>query len=338
MNEAKPNTGRVTIRTVAMDAGVSVAAVSKVLRNAYGVSEALRQNVLESIERLNYRPSNAARGMRGQTYTIGVLLVGIDNPFLPQVFAGIDQVAAAGGYKILLGVGAARMPMEARLIEQMIDNHMDGIVLIAAQLSGPMLEIYARQIPIAVIGHHEPSAVGYDTVNSDDVLGARLAVGALLDKGHRDIGMVSLGAARARDLYDVAPQREIGYAAAMAEAGLAPQIYRFDNLDDERMGKLAAFLASPQRPRALFVWSDLDGILILNIACQMGLRVPEDLALIAYDDSPVAALPLINLASIDQSGRQLGELAAKHLLSRIGGRVQAIHQRITPRLVPRGSL
>ena len=157
MNDAKPALGRITIRTVAEDAGVSVAAVSKVLRNAYGVSKALRQNVVESIERLNYRPSNAARGMRGQTYTIGVLLVGIDNPFLPQVFAGIDGIAAMSGYKILMGVGAARMPMEARLIEQMIDSHMDGIILIASQLSGKMLEKYALQIPISVIGHHEPT-------------------------------------------------------------------------------------------------------------------------------------------------------------------------------------
>ena len=124
-NAVKP-IGRVTIRTVAEDAGVSVAAVSKVLRNAYGVSDAMRSAVSESIDRLGYRPSVVARGMRGQTYTIGVLPVGIDNPFLPQVFAGIAAVAETAGYKVLMGVGAARMPLEATLVEQMIDNHMDG--------------------------------------------------------------------------------------------------------------------------------------------------------------------------------------------------------------------
>lgn len=338
MNEAKPPPQRVTIRTVAEDAGVSVAAVSKVMRNAYGVSEALRQNVLESIERLNYRPSNAARGMRGQTYTLGVVLVGIDNPFLPQVFAGIASVANAAGYKILMGVGAAHMPMEASLIEQMIDSHMDGIVMIAAQLSGKLMEKYARQIPIAVIGHHEPLAQTFDTVNANDSHGAKLAVRALVAKGYRDIGMVSLGPHRPHDLYDVAPQREIGFASAIAEAGLgAPKIFRFDNLDDARLGKITTFLAGPDRPRALFVWSDLDGIPILNAARQMGLRVPEDLALIAYDNSPVAALPLIDLASMDQSGTRLGQLATEALLSRIGGRKEAQHVLIDPSLTIRSS-
>jgi LacI family transcriptional regulator len=338
MNETKPITGRVTIRTVAEDAGVSVAAVSKVMRNAYGVSDALRQKVLDSIERLNYRPSNAARGMRGQTYTLGVLLVGIDNPFLPQVFAGIGQVADAAGYKILLGVGSAMMPMEASLVEQMIDSHMDGIVMIASQLAGKLLEKYARQIPISVIGHHEPAATNFDTVNCNDAEGARIAVQAMLAKGYRDIGMVSLDYERTTNTYDVTPQREIGFRAAMAEAGLEPKFFRFDNRDADRMAKMQAFLASADRPRALFVWSDLDGIPILNFARTMGLRVPEDLALVAYDNTTIAALPLINLASIDQSGRRLGELATEHLLTRIGGRAQAIHKLIEPQLVVRSSL
>ena len=329
--------GRVTIRTVAEDAGVSVAAVSKVMRNAYGVSDALRQNVVESIERLGYRPSVAARGMRGQTYTLGVLLVGIDNPFLSQVFDGISGVADAAGFKVLLGVGAAKMPMEAKLIEQMIDNHMDGIVLVAAELSGQTLERYARQIPISVIGHHEPTAAGFDTINSHDEAGAGIAVKALLAKGYRDIGMVSLSPKGHQDA-NVAPQREIGFRAAIEQAGLGPaRIFRFDNLDAARGAKLEALLKSPDRPRALFVWSDLDGIPLLNMARQMGLRVPEDLALIGYDNSPVAALPLICLASMDQEGQRLGQIATEALLSRIGGRTVAQHTLITPHLVARTS-
>lgn len=335
MNDAKPPTQRVTIRTVAEDAGVSVAAVSKVLRNAYGVSDALRMKVMGSIERLGYRPSVAARGMRGQTYTLGVLLVDIANPFLPQVFDGIAGVAEAAGYKIMMAVGAARMPLESSLIEQMIDNRMDGIVLVAAQISGKMLEKYARQIPIAVIGHHEPTAAGFDTVNSDDVAGAKLATNALIAKGYRDIAMLTLH--REGHEADVAPQRETGFRAAMAEAGLPARVLRLDNFAPDRSERIKAVLTSPDRPRALFVWSDLDGITVMNLARQMGLRVPEDLALIAYDNSPVAALPLIDLASVEQSGRRLGQLAAEKLLSRIGGRDVAEHLLIEPSLALRGS-
>ncbi len=331
-----PPAARVTIRNVAEDAGVSVAAVSKVMRNAYGVSDALRQKVLESIDRLGYRPSVAARGMRGQTYTLGVLLVEIANPFLPTIYEGIASTAEAAGYKLLMGVGAAKMPLETRLIEQMIDNHMDGLLLIAAQISGRTLERYAQQIPTVVVGHHEPTAASFDTINSNDIEGAKIAVRALLAKGHRDIGMISLGPIAGHEA-DVAPQREIGFTQAMAAAGLPARIFRFDNLDKARLGKLEAFLKSPDRPRALFVWSDLDGIPLLNMARVMGLRVPEDLALIGYDNSPVAALPLIDLASMDQEGRLMGRMATEALLSRIAGRKVAEHMLIEPHLVARGS-
>lgn len=329
---------KVTIRTVAEDSGVSVAAVSKVLRNAYGVSDALRLKVEQSIEKLGYRPSSAARGMRGQTYTLGVLLVDMANPFLPQVFEGIASVAESAGYKVLMGVGKARMRLEAGMIEQMIDNRMDGLVLVAAQISGALLETYASQIPVSVIGHHEPAAQNFDTVNSDDRLGAERAVQALYDQGHRDIGMVSLVSHR-QDSADVSPQREAGFAAAIHRLGLGtPRILRIDNFCADRSGALQAILDRPDRPRALFVWSDLDGIPLLNLARQMGLRVPQDLAIIAYDNSPVAALPLIDLASMDQDGQRLGRLATEALLSRIGGRKVAEHRLIEPRLIARGSI
>ena len=334
----KATSGRITIRTVAEDAGVSVSAVSKVLRNAYGVSDALRLKVVDSIERLGYRPSVGARGMRGQTYTLGVLLVGLDNPFLPKIVEGISAVAEAAGYKVLVGIGAARTPVEASLIEQMIDNRMDGLVLVAAQITGKMLAKFAQQIPISVIGHHEASGENFDTVNSDDLKGAKMAVHALVARGHRDIAMVSLAPPKANDP-DVMAQREIGYRTAMAEAGLeaAVRIVRFENNDPDRIVKMQAWLAGPDLPRAIFCWSDLDGIPILNMARQRGIRVPEDLAIIAYDNSPVAGLPLISLASLDQAGQRIGQLAAEALLSRIAGRSVAEHRLIEPTLAARNS-
>jgi LacI family transcriptional regulator len=96
-------------------------------------------------------------------------------------------------------------------------------------------------------------------------------------------------------------------------------------------------LAAPDRPRAMFVWSDRDAVQLLNLARPMGLRVPEDLALIGYDNSAVAALPLIGLASMDQDGARLGTIAAEALLTRIGGRQVAEHRVIPAALVPRAS-
>lgn len=330
------NETRVTIRTVAADAGVSVAAVSKVMRNAYGVSDALRLKVEASIEKLGYRPSVAARGMRGRTFTLGVLLVGIDNPFLPGIFQGIESVTEAAGYKIMVGVGAARARTEVTLIEQMIDNRMDGLILVASQISGATLEHYARQIPIVVVGHHEPAAQGYDTINNDDQLGARLSVQAFLDRGYRDIAYLTQSD-QEDHLADVAPQREIGYRAAMAAAGLTPRVLVLPNYGARRDENIREILTAANRPRAIFCWSDLDAIPVLSEAFRLGLRIPADLALIGYDNSPTAGLAMVNLTSVDQNGPRLGKLAAEALFTRMNGRTGAEHILIEPRLIPRGS-
>ncbi|MCX7646668.1 MAG: LacI family transcriptional regulator [Rhodobacteraceae bacterium] len=337
--QSEPGRGRVTIRTVAADAGVSVAAVSKVMRNAYGVSESLRQRVEASIEKLGYRPSVAARGMRGQTYTLGVLLVDIENPFLPSIYQGIEEMTEARGYKIMVGVGKAHERREAQLIEQMIDNRMDGLILVASQIPGAVMDRYARQIPTVVVGHHEPQADSFDTINSDDRQGARLAVQAFVERGHRDIAMLAMEW-DARHEADVSPQREAGYLAAMAEFGLAgrARILRVPSSEKPHADDLRRILAMPDRPRAIFCWSDLDAVPLRNLAWQMGLRVPEDLAIIGYDNNPVAALPMIGLASIDQDGPRMGRLAAEALLSRIAGRRQAEHVLVPPSLVLRGSV
>lgn len=330
---------RVTIRTVATDAGVSVAAVSKVLRNAYGVSDALRLRVEASIGKLGYRPSVAARGMRGQTFTLGVLLVGIDNAFLPQIYRGIESVTAKAGYKIMVGVGAAQTRTEARLIEQMIDNRMDGLILVASQMAGATLERFAHHIPIVVIGHHEAGAENYDTINNDDRLGAKLAIRALIARGHRDIAMIALPDPGLHPA-DVSPLRLRGYHEAMTEAGLSDRsrVIYMPQPDEPRLAEMTALLTAPDRPRALFCWSDLDAIPLINLAHQLGIRVPQDLAVIGYDNSPVAALSLINLTSIDQDGVRLGQLSATALLSRMSGRKVAEHILIAPSLIARASI
>jgi LacI family transcriptional regulator len=277
--------------------------------------------------------------MRGRTFTLGVLLVGIDNPFLPGIYQGIEGVTEAAGYKIMVGVGAARTRTEVTLIEQMIDNRMDGLILVASQIAGETLEHYARQIPTVVVGHHEPAALGYDTINNDDQAGARLVVQSFIDHGYRDIAYLTQSD-QEDHLADVAPQRELGYRQAMAAAGFAERIRVFClpqyGLPREKV--IRDILQSPDRPRAVFCWSDLDAIPLLSEAFRLGVRVPEDLAIVGYDNSPTSGLSMVDLASVDQDGPRLGKLAAEALFSRMNGRKVAEHILIEPRLVARGSL
>lgn len=330
---------RATIKTVAADAGVSVAAVSKVLRNAYGVSESLRGKVQASIERLGYRPNVSARGMRGQTYKVGVILLEIANPFLSQIMDGVNDVLAASNYQALMGMGESQMPLEASLIESMIDFNMDGLLLVAPQMGGDLLAKYARQIPMVVIGHHEATATDFDTVNSDDQEGAAIAVRAFLEQGISDIGMLSrvVGGPVGNN---VVHQREVGFQKALAAAGLPTdgRISQNSRYVFRKSDEIENYLLSGSAPRAVFCWSDIDGIQLVDRARKNNIRVPEDIAIIGYDNTNVAALSPISLASIDQSGRRIGALAAETLISRIGGRTRAIHELIEPRLVRRASL
>ena len=149
---------RVTIRTVAKDAGVSVAAVSKVLRDAYGVSEGLRTKVLASMQALGYRPHTAARGMRGQTYTLGVLLPDLRNPFFADIVAGIDEALVRTQYQPLLGLGHASGTTEHALVDAMVDRQIDGMILIAPRIPTDELKRIAGYIPTAIIGLHVPDA------------------------------------------------------------------------------------------------------------------------------------------------------------------------------------
>ncbi|WP_231592346.1 LacI family DNA-binding transcriptional regulator [Pelagovum pacificum] len=326
-----------TIRSVAEDAGVSVAAVSKVLRNAYGVSDHLRAKVQTSIEKLGYRPSTAARGMRGRTYTVGVLLVEMVNPFLSQIVMGLKPALEDANYQFLMGVGGAEMKIEGSLIDSMTDMRMDGLVLVAPRLHGELLAQYARNIPTVVIGHHEPSATAFDTVNSDDREGARLVVRSLVAAGHRDIHMASLPPRSGS--FEVYTERELGFREAMAEAGLGDRakVWHFREVDGQPAPPLEAFFDIDPAPTAVFVWSDKHAIQLLDAARARGIVVPRDLAVIGYDNTPIANLSMIGLSSVEQRAGEIGRMAAQSLMSRIEGRTTPEHILIQPELSRRAS-
>ena len=334
----RATTGRVTIRTVAEDAGVSVAAVSKVLRDAYGVSDVLRAKVRTSMQKLGYRPHAAARGMRGQTYTLGVLLPDLRNPFFADIMAGINEALVRTQYQPLLGVGESAITTEHAVIDAMIDRQMDGLLLIAPRLSREELEKIARNVPVAMIGNHMPGADGFDTVNNDDELGGQLVVRHLNEGGYRNIAFLSLDLPTPEQGSNIR-LREQGYRSAMRELGLARHIRVFSAPQTGRDIQVAArhLLQSRSRPEALFCWTDFVALEVLSVARELGLSVPSDLAVVGYDNTTYCDLAQNALTSIDQSGQVLGLQAARLLTERIKGRSAAEHFVITPRLVARGS-
>jgi len=332
----RKSTDRITIRTVAADAGVSVSAVSKVLRDAYGVSDSLRANVQASMAKLGYRPHAAARGMRGQTYTLGVLLNDLRNPFTPDILDGVNTALSRTQYQALIGMGQAMVPIETALVDAMVDRQMDGIIMIGPRLSSAGVAAVAARIPTVVIGHHEPEATLFDTVNNDDRLGAELVVKHFVDVGYRNIAMLSIEIPGAANTI-VSAQREQGYQAAMAAAGLSKYTSISFAPETGREIRTASkqLLKSRNRPEAVFCWSDYFAFEFLSVARELGLSMPNDLGVVGYDNSSFCDLAQNSLTSVDQSGQLLGLQAARLLIERIEGRDKAEHFLVTPRLVAR---
>ena len=331
--------GRVTIRDVAEDAAVSVAAVSKVLRDAYGVSDAMRSKVRESMAKLGYRPHTAARGMRGQTYTIGVLMADIKNPFFPLLIDGIDDGLAGTQYVPLFGVGHGSSTMETAIVHALIDRQIDGLIMIGQRLTTAEVEAVAREVPVVVIGHHAPDATSFDSANNDDERGGALVVEYLLAQGYKRPAMITLGRL---DLghADVSQRREVGFAAAMRAAGFEERFIRIapaaDGLDDVT-ATVRTLLEGPERPDAIFGWADYYALEVVSAVRALGLRVPEDIGVIGYDNSPPCAFTQNDLTSIDQFGREIGRNAVRLLLERVAGRKTAEHFVVTPVVSARGS-
>jgi DNA-binding LacI/PurR family transcriptional regulator len=330
---------RVTIRTVAADAGVSVAAVSKVLRDAYGVSAALRAKVQTSMQTLGYRPHAAARGMRGQTYTLGFLIPDLHNPFFADIMSGINTALERTQYQTLLGVSDSAEPNEKALIEAMIDRQMDGIIVIGPRMPLEEVRDFAMRIPTVLIAHHPAAAENFDTVNNDDRHGAQLVVKHLVASGHKQIAYLSQQIHGANLQSMVTTEREIGYRTAMREAGLEKHIQVVEAVQTSRETQAVArhMLQSRHRPDAIFCWTDFIALEVLSVARELGLAVPGDLAIVGYDNTSYCDLAQNALTSIDQSGQVLGLQAARLLVERIKGRTTPEHFIMTPRLVARAS-
>lgn len=327
-----------TIRDVASDAGVSVSAVSKVLRDAYGVSETLRGKVRASMEKLSYRPHAAARGMRGQTYTLGFLIPDLHNPFFADILAGMNAALERTQYQLFLGVSESTAQMEVALVESMIDRQMDGLMVIGPRMRDEDRMQLAERIPTVIIAYHPPPGAKFDTVNNDDQLGAALVVQHLVAGGYRRIAYIS------QELEDplksmVTTQREIGFRNAMREAGLGRnlQVVMAPQTSREVQSAARHLLQSRNPPDAIFCWTDFIGLEVLSVARELGLSVPGDLAVVGYDNTSWCDLAQNSLTSIDQSGQVLGLQAARLLIERIKGRTTPEHFVVTPRLVARAS-
>jgi LacI family transcriptional regulator len=326
-----------TIEDVAREAGVSRAAVSKVIRNAYGVSPAMRQRVDAAIETLNYRPRIAARAMRGRSFTLGIELPSIDNPFFATVVSGATAALEGSPYQLIIAPAFSDGEEGVRALEALADRQVDGVVAISPKVPSAWLEKMAARTPIVMLGRHDVSTA-YDTVIGDDAEGVRLVMEHLFELGHRRIAHLT----RSADVTvpgSGTPHaiRLEQYEARMRGAGLATEIrVARAGLDEEAARLATRALLDQDRPTAIFAGHDQLALGAQRAVTECGLT-PDDVSIVGYDDVEIASHPAISLTSVNQSGALMGRRVIELLLERLEGRTEPMHFTVAPTLQKRNS-
>jgi DNA-binding LacI/PurR family transcriptional regulator len=331
---SKVQAGRPTITDVARRAGVSKSLVSLVMRGADHVSALRREAVTRAAAELGYRPNAMARSLvQRRTHIVGVMLSDLHNPFFADIVAGIQDEAVRTGYKVLVNTGYRVAPREADALETLLQLRADGMILAGPVLEDEVILQASREVPIVLVGR-EAHAPSVDSVTNDDHLGAEFAVEHCVSLGHRRIAHIDGGHGAG------APDRRRGYETAMRRLGLGEHVLVVEGTFTEEGGHRGclALLARDPRPTAIFVSNDLAAIGALNAIEESGLKVPDDVSLVGYDNTSLAALRHISLTTIHQPRLEMGRLALSTLLERIDdGRAQPRRAVLTPTLVARAS-
>lgn len=328
---------RTTIREVAQAAGVSVATVSKVLNDRYGVAEATADRVRAVIDELGYESSLVARSLRTRrTNVIGVLVADLE-PFSTEVLKGVADVVRDTGYELVAYAATTRVGehvgWERRHLSRLGGTLIDGAVLVT-----PTVTDIVATVPIIAV---DPLAgrPNLPTVDADSLSGGRLVAQHLAELGHRHIAMLTGRA----DLMS-AQLREQGFRAGLAEAGIAvdEQLFVPGDYDPDVAEKSARELLSrTDRPTAVFASNDATALVTVEVAQQLGLDVPGDLSVVGFDNIPDAAMHTPALTTVEQPIREMGRRAASMLLDRLtddqAAGAPAEHVRLPTRLVLRAT-
>ena len=307
-----------SIYDVAREARVSVFTVSAVINHKGRVSATLSRRVDAAIRKLDYRPNLLARSLaRQQTHTIGMVVTDIANPFFPAIVRAAEDSAQKAGYSMLLCNSDDKPDKEATYLELLLSKRVDGIILnkTPGPLSPAQRKMFAdAAIPTVLLMRTCPGLKA-DSVQTDDELGAHEAVAHLGRIGHRRIALVG-----GPEHVSNARARRRGYMKALEQAGLSfdPTLvftgdYRIDS------GHRAGLALLPRRPDAILVTNYLMTVGVMSAADEIGMRCPEDFALVSFDDYPWLGCFRPRLTTIELPKYQLGDTAVRLLLERIGG-------------------
>ncbi|HYM50490.1 MAG TPA: LacI family DNA-binding transcriptional regulator [Candidatus Limnocylindrales bacterium] len=329
----------VTLKELAERAQVHPSTVSRVANNDPGlrVSPATRARIEALLRETEYRPNGVARGLKmRQSFVLAVVIPDVTNPFFAALFRGIEDGAAPRGYNVLLCNTDGSPERQRSHLQSLHARRVDGIILASTYLKDPSVRWLRRErLPYALVNRYSDEAED-PFVGSDDLLGGRLATEHLLSLGHRRIAHLCGQAAVSTGVL-----RRRGYLAAMAAAGIDadPRLIVESGFTEE--GGIRAterLLAQPEPPSAIFAVTDMTAVGACTTIRRWGLRIPEDVAIVGYNDIPLSSRLLPGLTTVRVPIHEVGTVAATLLIEQIEGRV-ASRRRVVfnPELVVRGS-
>lgn len=330
MPPEKPNR-RPTQNDVAKHAGVSQATVSLVLNNVSTnkITEETRRQVLRAIEELGYRPNTLASSLRrGKTQTLGLILPDSANPFFAEVSRSIESAAFEQGYHLILCNTEGNIEKELVYVDVLCNRQVDGIIFVAVGDQTDSLErVLYKNIPAVMIDRDLPG-LEVDAVLTDNRQGGYLATQHLLQLGHRRIGCITGPSS-------VTPSagRVAGYLAALAEHSIPADdrlLVRGDFHPQSGWTAAHTLLELDKPPTAIFAGNDLMAIGALRAISEAGLRIPEDISLVGFDNIELASYTDPPLTTVAQPIQGIGSMAVGFLLERIRDQQLAFRRVILP--------
>lgn len=327
-----------TIQDVAKRAGVAPITVSRVVNNSGYASEETRSRVEAAIKELGYVPNTLARGLRSKrTNTLALLMTDITNPFFTMIARGVEDVASAAGFTVIFCNTDESKEKEEKYIEILTQKQIDGVVLVPACGNPDSIEyLRAKEIPVVLLDRRVPD-VEIDLVRCDSTAGAYQLVKRLIELGHKDIAVIT-----GPEGISTSDDRVAGYRQAIYEAGLKgrERIYFGSFTQDSGYAFAAQALEAQPRPTALFGANNFISIGILKALRDAGLRVPQDISVVGFDDLPISMVVDPVLTVLSQPSYQMGEQAAALLLSRLKEGYSGNHQEIIlpARIIERSSI
>ncbi len=328
-----------TMKDVARLAGVSTSTVSHVINNNRFVSDAVREKIEAAISELNYAPSALARSLKiNQTHTIGMLLTASSNPFYSEVVRGVENSCYERGYSLVLCNTEGDEERMNRSLETLLQKRVDGLLIMCTESHLPSEDILKRYPSIpTVMMDWAPFEGDSDLIQDNSLLGGEQATAYLISRGYTRIACI----AGPQDKTPARLRLE-GYKQAMAAAGLPILPGYIINSDFEFQGGFNAMnqlLSLNPAPQAVFTSNDAMAVGVYHALYQAGLSVPQDMAVIGYDNIELARYMTPPLTTIHQPKDELGELAIDALIHRLadpGVSPQLLV--LTPELIERASV